>query len=535
MKTKFFETLNFTKLPFSLVTFTFLLFLSACGNINQNESTTNNNNDEHLMAGSTYNGAELVFAQWGTIQSLDPHVPNDTVSREAINQIFEGLTIFNEYDELVPWLAESFIHVEPTKWEFILRQGVYFHDGEYFNADAVKLSLDRIRDPQRAFPIAWMVQMISEVEVIDDYTLHIHTYFPFAPLAAHLSTAAAKIISPQAILEEDEGGTLVTENPVGTGAFKFISHNPGFDLRMEVFDNYWHNLPNFNYLTFLTIPEASTRLNMLETGEVNAIIASSMDAAEIEASNTMDLLRIYSSRVNFAAMNNAVYPFNNRYVRRAMAMALNLDAVMEAIEHMGVLAAGQVPPTLIGHNEDVVPLPFDLDQARSYLEYAGYPDGFTTNLYIGAGRPLDEGLTAQIWQHYLMQIGITANIVELEWGAFLSRIEAQDLDSFVVGWTGFTGEADNILFANFHSSMQGLPGNLANFSDPYMDQLLEAARSEMNEQYRHEIYRLATQMAIEEAPYKATFYPIFPFGTHGIDNIHVSFGAMPFFRTAYLR
>ena len=519
------------------------LFFTACGEGQQAGQITaeEGNDQEQIGNGSTGNGqiqgGEVIFAQWGNIQSLDPHAHSDTMSSDATFQMFETLTFVDQTHQLVPWLAYSWEQLEPTLWEFVLRQGIYFHDGAPFNAYAVVNSFERLLDPQNAFPQANHLNMISSVREVDNYIVHIETYFPFGPLASNLALGAGRIVSPWAIEEERSGGLLVSENPVGTGPWRFLNHIHGYALQMEVNEDYWRgpeHLPNFRYLTFRNVPEAATRLNMLQTGEVHAVSASSADVAFIQGSPDIDLMLIDSIRHSFIAFNTLIPPFDNVNVRRAAAMSVNVDDILTAIEYMGIRSAGPVAPVVAGHSPDVTPLPRDLDQARTYLAEAGLSDGFETTIFVGAGRPIDEIMTAQILQSNLAEIGINASITELEWGTFLDRIGAQDLDIAIVGWTGGL-EADSILNANFYSGRAGLAGNIANFNNPTVDALLEAARMEMDTNERHRIYAEISQLVINEAPYKSTFHPIVPFATNGLDNLFVGPTVQPMFSTATLR
>lgn len=478
---------------------------------------------------------EFIFAQWSNVQTLDPHVHVDTVSADATTQIFEPLLMVNENSEIVPWLAESYEQIDPYIWEFRLRQGVYFSDGTPFNAYAVVRTLERFLDPENAFPGITDLEMITYVLEIDTYTVHIITEFPFGPLAIQFTAGRTRVISPTAIDEELNGGRTVSENPIGTGPFVLTEHVLGGDLTFVVNERYWGALPNFRYLRFINVPDSVTRLNMLESGEVNAVVVGSVDANVVEVNPNLELLRIDGARHNFIAFNNLIEPFDNLYVRRAMSYAFDIESLLVAIDGMGITSVGPVAPSVVGFSSDIVPITHDLERARHYLRLAGLENGFSASLYIGAGRPLDESLTAQIFQHNLAEIGVYVSITEVEWGAFLDRIAAQDMDMFVVGWSGGM-EADSFLHANFHSSRHGTSGNLANFSNQQVDDLLDQARREIDTEARHELYRQIVQLVIDYSPYRSTFHPIIPFATNGVEYLFVRPGtSTPFFGQSRLR
>lgn len=475
-------------------------------------------------------GGEVVFAQWATPPSLDPHRANDTVSTEATSQIFEGLVDFNADGEIEGMLATEFFQVDPYIWQFNLRRGVEFHDGTPFNADAVKMSIDRLLDPEEASVRAFILAMVEEVIVVDNYTVQFVTPFPFSPLPAHLAHAAGFIIAPSAIERELAGGLEVHEHPIGTGPFVFYEHIPGEVLIMVRNENYWGDLPGIERLRFWAVPEATQRFNLLTTGEANVIIASAADVAEIEANPNLSLIRVYSTRQNYVGFNTQTPPFNDVRVRQAIAMIIDLDAIVYTVQGMGIPAVGPLSPQVFGAPTGLSYPQGTLEDARALLAEAGFPDGFTTTIGVGAGRPIEEGLTAQIVQANLAEIGITATINEMEWGAFLNHTEVGEHEIFVLGWTVVTGDADYGVFPVFHSNYWGGSGNRTFYYNPIVDALLEQARMEIDPDVRIALYQEISEILVYEVPLISTFYPTFAIGTHGIEGLFVNFNATPFFR-----
>ncbi|WP_052361559.1 ABC transporter substrate-binding protein [Geomicrobium sp. JCM 19038] len=150
-------------------------------------------------------GGDLRLAMMSDAVDLDPHGSNDTSSSHVRTNIYERLVNHDENMDLIPELAESFEQVDELTWEFVLREDVTFTDGEPFNGEAVKRTLERVIDPDVASPKAFMYEMIENIEVIDDYTVEITTEYPFAPLAANLAHDGGGMISPKAIEEEENG------------------------------------------------------------------------------------------------------------------------------------------------------------------------------------------------------------------------------------------------------------------------------------------------------------------------------------------
>ncbi|MCL1936277.1 MAG: ABC transporter substrate-binding protein [Defluviitaleaceae bacterium] len=500
------------------------LFFIACGTPANNNANSGVNQPAVMPPSVSTESRDVVFAQWQNPPSLDPHASNDTISSEVQYQIFEALTAFDENGDLVPSLAENFSLVEPTVWEFNLRSGVYFHDGTYFNSYAVYRSLNRILE-NTASPRRFILEMIEDVIIVDEYTVRITTLFPFSPLPSHLSHPAGFIISPNSL----DSDISVDELPIGTGPFSFSSRIHGQEIVMVRNDSYWGDLPQIETLTFRVIPESSQRVNMLITGEANAIIASAIDAQEIRENPNLTLIEVPSTRQNYIGFNTQTPPFDDVRVRRAIAMVVDLDAIVHGIAGMGIPAVGPLPPTVAGAPQGIVPLTGTVEEARNLLAEAGFPDGFTTNIAVGAGRPLEESLTAQILQANLAEIGITANINEMEWGAFLDYTAVGNHEIFILGWTVVTADADYGVFPLFHSTLHGVSGNRTFFTNSTVDRLLEEARMEVDMARRTELYSEIVQIIVDEAPKVSTFYPTFAIGTNGINNLFVNINATPIF------
>ncbi|HSJ39295.1 MAG TPA: ABC transporter substrate-binding protein, partial [Planococcus sp. (in: firmicutes)] len=256
------------------------MVLSACadGGTDDTSGDTDPEEDTSAENGETGQGGDLVLAVVSDASSLDPHGSNDVPSIVVQQNIFETLVNRDENNEIVEGLAESWDQVDETTWSFKLREGVTFHDGEEFNAEVVKMNLDRIRDEAVASPRYFLFEMITEVEVIGDYEVHITTEYPFAPLLAHLSHLGGGMISPASIEADYEAleggadpGSVVSENPVGTGYFEFDSRTVGSDLRLVKNENYWGDGANVDSVTIRVVPDSQVRAADLETGNVHII------------------------------------------------------------------------------------------------------------------------------------------------------------------------------------------------------------------------------------------------------------------------
>src|SRR5699024_4280841 len=247
----------------------FMLVLAACTSDSNVEEEVSESEED---AGS---GAEAIdFSIMALPNSLDPHAANDGYSLYVMTNIYETLVKLNQDLELEPGLAESYEQISDTSWEFKLREGVTFHDGSDFNAEVVKANLDRVRDEEVASPLAFLFTEIDEVEIIDDYTVQIHTKEPFAALPAHLAHPGGHMISKEVIdadyAQMEEGGDPLTEvhqNPIGTGFFKFEEIVEGDHVTLVRNDDYWGEAANPSEVTFKVVPEDATRIAELSTAD----------------------------------------------------------------------------------------------------------------------------------------------------------------------------------------------------------------------------------------------------------------------------
>ncbi|KKK36142.1 ABC transporter substrate-binding protein [Mesobacillus campisalis] len=520
---------------FLMLMLAFVLALAACsgGNSasNEEDDTKEGNTNEEAPA---QEGGELVFVTPSDAPTLDPHGMNDTATTNATTQIFDRLTEYAEDGSVVPSLAEEFNQVDDKTWEFKLRQGVKFHDGSDFTAEAVKMSLERLIDPEFASPRAVVLNMITEVTVVDDHTVQLKTAEPFAPLPAHLAHNAGSIIAPSAIEEEKSGGKKVDENPVGTGPFKFESWNRGAEIKFVRNDDYWGEKAKLDSIVFKVIPEQATRVAMLETGEAHVMLVGSSDVTQVEGIEGVELDRVKGTRMDYVGFNINKEPFDDVKVRQAVAMAINKEDIVNGIlDGQGVAAVGPLAPTVVGNSQDLKPLDFDVEAAKKLLADAGLPDGFKTTLYVNEGSK-ERSDIAELVQAQLGEIGIEVSIETIEWGAFLEKTAAGEHEMFVLGWTTVTGDADYGLYALFHSSMHGNPGNRSFYTNTKVDELLDKGRTATDQEERNAAYAEVSQILIDEAPMVYLQHPDFVHGMNGVDGLFVNFSGTPFFHEVSL-
>lgn len=465
-------------------------------------------------------GGDLIIAVNSDAPSLDPHTTNDVPSSNVAHNIYESLVILDEDSELQPLLATEWELINDTTWEFKLREGVKFHDGSDFNAEVVKANFDRLMDPDIASQRLFLFAMISDIIVVDDYTVQFVTEFPFAPLAAHLAHSGGGMISLEAIKADYEAmergevpGSVIAHNPVGTGYFKFDDWVPGEYIKLVRNEDYWGEKALLDSVTFKVVSEPLTRLSELETGYSHLAEAiQPSDMTRVESHPDLTLNKTPLTSLAYIGFNLNKEPFDDVRVRQAISMAINKDDIIDGIMNgNAVPAVGPIAPGVFGFDESVTPMPYDPDRAKELLAEAGYPNGFSTTIWTNDNAQRIQ--TAEYLQSKLSDIGIDLRIEVLEWATYLDDTANGRHDMFILGWSTPTGDADYALYALFHSKNQGATGNRSFLSDARLDDLLDRGRMEADPDVRREIYREAQELLVELAPMLYTHYTIQLTGT----------------------
>lgn len=482
-------------------------------------------------------GGDFIAAYASDTSSLDPAGQNDLPSDQRRDVLYEGL--FDLDEDLNPemTLAENYEQVNDTTWTFNLRDDVKFHDGTDFNAEAFKASIERIVDPAVASSRANIFEMISEINVIDDYTVEVVTEYPFAALPNYLAHDAGGIVS-KAVIDEDyqnaieeagldmtaeeyyelreaggeefekaadaigtSTGAIIEQKPVGTGYMKFQSRTPGESVVVERFDDYWQEPAKIDTLTFKVVTEANARIAELETGQSHFIYGIENAQWDRLASNpdiNMDD-DVYNISNEYIGMNTEKGALQDKRVRQAIGHMVDKDAIMEGVYYnQGRTMKGALQPEVLGYNEDLEDLAYNPERAKELMKEAGYEDGL--DLKIMTNDVPERIDIAILLQEQLKDIGINLSVEQLEWGTYLEAISNGEHDLFILGWPNSVGDPDQGLWPLFHSSMKGSGGNRAFFDNEEVDALLEEGRQESNEEKRAEIYQEIDKILVEEQP-----------------------------------
>ncbi|MBT9172087.1 MAG: Glutathione-binding protein GsiB [Syntrophomonadaceae bacterium] len=247
---------------------------------------------------------ELNVAMGAEPESLDPIAMASSPSATISQHISQTLVFLDVDGTLRPNLAESWVTApDGLSWTLNLRRNVQFHDGTPFNAEAVKFNLDRFLNPENAAPFRFLIERIINVEVVDEFTLRLHLEKPFAPLLSHLSHAFIGMVSPAALQALPAGDKITL--PVGTGPFKIVSWDKGDRIVLERNAAYWGEQPKLTKVVFRFVPEAASRIVMLETGEVQAIMGvPPAEAPRLRENKDLRVVNQTGVRLIYIGINN---------------------------------------------------------------------------------------------------------------------------------------------------------------------------------------------------------------------------------------
>ncbi|MFC0278654.1 ABC transporter substrate-binding protein [Falsigemmobacter intermedius] len=458
-----------------------------------------------LLASSALTAPALAAGKLTVSSPQDPGSwdPIDTFLvnwASAATNIFEGLTYRGPDMKLVPGLAESWEELDEGKrLRFKLRQGVSFHNGEPFNAEAVKFTFERLlgeeggKGPQRSNYTA-----IEAVEIVDEFTVDLKLSRPDPVLLTKLAGYGAMIVPPKYITEKgDEHFNL---NPVGTGPFKVVGYEPKVALKMEAFADYHGDKAKISELEFRFITEPATAVAELQAGRVDLVIPPTIPVSmipTIKADENLELVSTAGPTVYALRYNTRDGITADPRVRKALIMAVDRETIVKEILGGEAEVIGQFQGALsFGYDETLKPLPFDPEGAKKLLEEAGVKPGATIEIDI-RGNDATFGEVTQAVAAYLSMVGVNATIRPHETNTLLNDIVPQGKTGamFQQSWGGWTFDYDNTAYSMYHSGEKWNPYD----SDAELDKLLESQRPLTDRAEREVILKQIANYAAERA------------------------------------
>jgi ABC-type transport system substrate-binding protein len=459
----------------------------------------------------------LVFGRGGDSVSLDPATCTDGESFNVTDHIYETLVRFRNGTTLIePGLAESWdVRDNGLTYVFRLRSGVKFHDGSALNADAVVYNFLRQIDENHPgyklsgpYPYAssqGLTKLIDSVTRTDDQTVVFRIKKAHAPFLAKMALNAFAIVSPKALATHKQE---LARNPVGTGPFEFVRWEKNQKIVLRANRNYWGPAPKIANLIFRAIPDNSTRVQEMMAGNLHVMDnpdPNSVEALKSRLGDKVRLEKMAGFNVGFLSINTEKKPFDNVLVRRALAHAVNKQAIINAVYNgYAVVAKNPLPPTSWGHNDKIQDYEYSPEKAKALLREAGLKDGFETTLfampvprnYMPDGRKAAESIQAD-----LAAVGIRAKIVSYDWATYLKMVSHGEHDLAILGWSGDIADPDNFLFTLLDKDNAGKPGtNRSFYKGEELHKLLTRAQETADQKVREKLYLEAQTVISRDVP-----------------------------------
>lgn len=467
-------------------------------------------------------GGELVVALATEPNSI--FLPN-AAERNAINvstQIYEGPLWIDDDNELVGALATDWeVSDDGTVWTFNLREGVKFHNGETMDADDWVASWQAASDEANVY--GYVYSKVQSVEVIDDLTVSMTLPEPDALFARELAEWA---ILPASQYEE-EGLEGIESHPIGTGPFQFVSWERGDRIVLEAFEDYWdEGLPKVDGLVFRPIPDSSTRLAAVQTGEVHiAQRFNSEEAATLEGAADVEVVTYPVDRVYYIAFNNMTTgvgtPLEDVQVRQAMNYAVDRQAIVDSLfDGQAALSTGLIATSSFGYDTSIEPYPYDPDRAKELLADAGYPDGFEIGFACPTGAYTNFEEVCQAVAGYFEAVGITLDGGEIQ---FMESGQYWDLEAqkqlpplFGDSWSSTTSES----FERLQGALGAENADYSSWSDGTILDLLGSIQTTTDDAEREQLYGELHRYAHENPPF---VYLYEPFAFEGVNSAVVNY------------
>ncbi len=470
----------------------------------------------------------LIYCSEGSPENFYPGVNTTGTSFDAGEQIYDRIVGFERgTTKVLPSLAEKWdISPDGLVYTFSLRKGVKWHTSRTFkpsrdfNVDDVIFSIERqwkenhpyfnvTSSNHSYFNDMGLPKLLKSVDKVDDYTLKITLTRPEAPFLADLAMQFASIQSKEYAEQLLASGTpeRLDQEPIGTGPFTLVQYQKDAIIRYKANPDYWAGKAKIDDLIFAITPDASVRWAKLQRGECHVMpYPNPADLDAMRADPNVTVLEQPGLNVGYLAYNVTKKPFDDLRVRKALNMAINKQAIIDAVYlSTGVAAINPIPPTMWSYNKEIKDDPFDPEAAKKLLAEAGYANGFETDLWaMPVQRPYNPNAKriAELMQADLAKVGVKAEIKSFEWGEYRKRLQAGEHQTGMFGWTGDNGDPDNFLHTllGCEAAAPG-GGNVAKWCNKDFQDLVVKAKTITDQAERTKLYEQAQVIFKEQAPW----------------------------------
>ena len=469
----------------------------------------------------------LVFCSEGSPEGFNPSLFTAGTTFDASSrQIFNKLVEFERgTTKIAPGLAESWsVSDDGLEYTFNLRKGVKFQTTENFtpsrdfNAEDVVFSFKRQLDKENPYHMISggtyeyfngmsMPDLLKDIVAVDDYTVKFMLNRPEAPMIANLAMDFASIMSAEYADQMLKAGTpdMVDQAPVGTGPFQLVAYQKDAVIRYKAHPDYWAGKAKIDDLIFAITPDASVRYEKLKAGECHVMpYPNPADIESMKGNSDLVVMEQEGLNVGYLAYNTQVAPFDKVEVRKALNMAIDKQAIIDAVfQGAGKIAKNPIPPTIWSYNEATVDDPYDPEAAKKMLADAGVTDLKMEIWAMPVQRPYNPNARrmAELMQADLAKIGVEVEIVSFEWGEYLKRSKELDRKGAVLlGWTGDNGDPDNFLAVLLGCDAVG-GSNRAQWCYQPFEDLIQKAKIVSDPAERTKLYEQAQIVFKEQAPW----------------------------------
>jgi peptide/nickel transport system substrate-binding protein len=453
----------------------------------------------------------LRWAAQNDILTLDPHSQNHATTNAILMHAYEGLTRYDDKRNVEPALATKWTYVTPTQVRFELRKGVKFHDGSNFTADDVIFSFNRIRQPQGTMQI--YVTGISEIRKVDDHTVDMILSAPNPILLRNIidfrmmSKAWAEKNNAARVQDyKAKEENFASRNVMGTGPYKITGWQPEQRVTMTINAAWWDkHTSNVKDVVYTPIKSDPTRVAALLSGDVDLLTdLPTQDVQRLRGDSKLKVLDGPEVRTIYLAPDigspelkysnvKGKNPFADKRVRQALSMAIDRAAIQRNIMRgLSIPAALMVAPGVNGHtNELDTPTKYDPEGAKKLLAEAGYPDGFEVRFNAPNNRYVNDEEIAQAIVAMWARIGVKAQLVAENMATFSQKFQNFDSSLYMLGWGVATYDAQYTLQSLVRTRTSGADGNFnfSKISDPTVDRLVDAMKSEVDVAKRNQMIR----------------------------------------------